>query len=129
MATMQATTVSDGVVVTDVEAVAQLCETYDFGLLDWTITSDDVFSIRGYDSFELYHTDEEGLPDYGRGIVTKEFLLQLSGYIACDDQLDIQCVGHTKLRFPATAFRYVVSTSEVHRAGLNHLELVVIDDD
>ena len=38
MATLQAATTSTGAIVSDPQAVRQLCESYCFGTLDWEVT-------------------------------------------------------------------------------------------
>ena len=73
MATLQAATTSTGAIVSDPQAVRELCESYCFGTLNWEVTEDGAFSIWGHDDFEVYNARESGLPDYEGGIVTHEF--------------------------------------------------------
>jgi len=54
MATLQVATTTTGVIVSDPQAVRELCESYCFGTLDWEATEDGEFTIRGYDDFEVY---------------------------------------------------------------------------
>ena len=121
MATLQAATASRGAHVTDAQAVRQLCESYCFGLLEWEVTDDTKFSVWGYDTFEIYETTDEGLPDYEAGIATHAFLRTLSEYIAPDADLDIQTAGYTKCRFPVLAQRFVIQDGEIFHADLSHL--------
>ena len=122
MAILQAATASRGVRVTDAQAVRQLCDAHRFGMLKWEVTDTGEFSIWGYDAFDVYEADDEGLPDYEAGIATRSFLRDLSDYIAPDAELDIQTAGYTKCRFPVYAQRYVVRESEVHHADLGSLD-------
>ncbi|WP_049969030.1 MULTISPECIES: hypothetical protein [Haloferax] len=119
MATLQAATTSTGAIVSDPQAVRELCESYCFGTLDWEVTEDGEFTIWGYDDFEVYEARENGLPDYESGIVTHKFLRKLAGYIEVDEELDIQTAGFTKCRFPVLAKRYVIRDDEVLYANLS----------
>jgi hypothetical protein len=122
MATLQAATTSTGALVTDPQAVRQLCENHCFGTLNWEVDDDSELVIWGYDSFEVYAARENGLPDYDGGIVTHEFLRSLAEYLEPDEKLDIQTAGFTKCRFPVLAKRYVVRDGEVLHADLSGLE-------
>ena len=123
MATLQAATTSNGVTVTDAQAVRELCESYCFGTLEWEVDDDDDrLSIWGYDAFEVYGRRENGLPDYEAGQRTHEFLRALAAYVEEGDELDIQTAGFTKCRFPVLAARYVVRRGDVLRADLRTLE-------
>ena len=93
-------------------------------MLEWEVTDDAEFSIWGYDTFEVYEADDEGLPDYEAGIATREFLRDLSEYIAPDAELDIQTAGYAKCRFPVHAQRYVVRENEVLHADLQNLKTI-----
>ena len=124
MATLQAATASCGARVTDAQAVRQFCEAHCFGMLEWEVTDDAEFSLWGYDAFEVYEADDEGLPDYEASIATHEFLRDFSEYIAPDVKLDIQTAGYTKCRFPVHAQRYVVRENEVLHADLGSLEAI-----
>jgi hypothetical protein len=106
MATLQAATTSTGALVTDPQAVRQLCENHCFGTLNW----------------EVDDARENGLPDYDGGIVTHEFLRSLAEYLEPDEELDIQTAGFTKCRFPVLANRYVIHDGEVLHADLSGLE-------
>ncbi len=121
MATLQAATTSTGAIVSDAQAVRQLCENHCFGTLNWEVDEDRELIIWGYDDFEVYEAHEDGLPNYDGGIVTHEFLRQLAGYIDGDEELDIQTAGYTKCRFPVLANRYVVRDGEVLYANLSGL--------
>lgn len=44
MATLQAATTSTGAIVSDPQAVRELCETYCFGTLNWEITEEGEFT-------------------------------------------------------------------------------------
>ena len=122
MATLQAATTSTSAIVSDVQAVRQLCENYCFGTLNWEVDEEGELTIWGYDSFEVYEAHEDGLPDYEGGIVTREFLRSLAEYLESDEEFDIQTAGYTKCRFPVLAKRYVVRDSEVLHADLSGLE-------
>ncbi|WP_135806932.1 hypothetical protein [Halorussus marinus] len=122
MATLQAATTSNGVTVTNAQAVRELCESYCFGMLEWEVDDDDRLSIWGYDAFEVYGRRENGLPDYEAGQQTHEFLRALATYVEEDDELDIQTAGFTKCRFSVLAARYVVRRGDVLRADLRTLE-------
>ncbi|WP_135827279.1 hypothetical protein [Halorussus ruber] len=122
MATLQAATTSDGVTVTDAQAVRELCESYCFGTLEWEVDDNDRLSIWGYDAFEVYGRRENGLPDYEAGQRTHEFLRALATYVEEGDELDIQTAGFTKCRFPVLAARYVVRHGDVLQADLRTLE-------
>ena len=124
MATLQAATTSTGAIVTDPQAVRQLCENHCFGTLNWEVDEEGELIIWGYDSFEVYEAHEDGLPDYEGGIVTHEFLRQLAEYIDGDEEFDIQTAGYTKCRFPVLAKRFVVREDEVLRADLSGLESI-----
>lgn len=122
MATLQAATTSTGAIVSDSQAVRQLCESYCFGTLNWEVTEEGELTIWGYDSFEVYEARNNGLPDYDGGIVTHEFLRQLAEYIDGGEELDIQTAGYTKCRFPVLATRYVIRNDEVLHADLSGLD-------
>jgi len=122
MATLQAATTSNGVTVTDAQAVRELCESYCLGTLNWEVDDNDRFSIWGYDAFEVYGRRENGLPDYKAGQRTHEFLRTLAAYVEEGDELDIQTAGFTKCRFPVLASRYVVRDGDVLQADLRTLE-------
>ena len=122
MATLQAATTSTGALVSDPQAVRELCENHCFGTLNWEVDDDGELVIWGYDSFEVYEARENGLPDYDGGIVTHEFLRSLAEYLEPDEKLDIQTAGFTKCRFPVLAKRYVVRDGEVLHADLSGLE-------
>ncbi|WP_135823172.1 MULTISPECIES: hypothetical protein [Halobacteriales] len=122
MAPLQAATTSTGTIVSDAQAVRQLCESYCFGTLNWEVDEEGELIIWGYDSFEVYEARENGLPDYDGGIVTHEFLRQLAEYIDGDQELDIQTAGYTKCRFPVLAKRYVIRNGEVLHADLTGLD-------
>ncbi|MFC4552316.1 MULTISPECIES: hypothetical protein [Halobacteriales] len=122
MATLQAATTSTGAIVSDPQAVRQLCENHCFGTLTWEVAEESELTIWGYDSFEVYEARGDGLPDYEGGIVTHEFLRQLAEYIDGDQELDIQTAGYTKCRFPVLASRYVVRDGEVLHADLSGLD-------
>ncbi|MFQ3320235.1 MAG: hypothetical protein ACI80F_002313, partial [Natronomonas sp.] len=62
MATLPATT-STGALVSDPQAVRELCENHCFGTLNWKVDDDSELIIWGYDSFEVYEARETGLPD------------------------------------------------------------------
>ena len=121
MATLQAATTSTGAIVSDPQAVRELCENHCFGTLNWEV-DDGELVIWGYDSFEVYETRENGLPDYDGGIVTHEFLRSLAEYLEPDEEFDIQTAGFTKCRFPVLAKRYVVRDGEVLHADLSSPE-------
>ena len=122
MATLQAATTSNGAIVTDEVAVSELCGRYDFGMLDWRIEDDGTFSIWGYDSFEVYSTRDDGLPDHENGVQTEEFLTELVAYLVDGEELDIRTAGFTKCRFPVLAQRYVIYDGAVLHADLTGLE-------
>ena len=109
MATLQAATTSTGAIVSDPQAVRQLCENYCFGTLNWEVTEDGELTIWGYDDFE-------------GGIVTHEFLRELADHLEVNEELDIQTAGFTKCRFPVLAKRYVVRDGEVLHADLSSPE-------
>jgi hypothetical protein len=121
MARLQAATTSTGAIVSDPQAVRELCENHCFGTLNWEV-DDDELVIWGYDSFEVYETRENGLPDYDGGIVTHEFLRSLAEYLEPDEEFDIQTAGFTKCRFPVLAKRYVVRNGEIFHADLSSPE-------
>jgi hypothetical protein len=124
MATLQAATTSTGALVTDPQAVRQLCENHCFGTLNWEVDDDGELIIWGYDSFDVYEARENGLPDYDGGIVTHEFLRSLAEYLEPDEEFDIQTAGFTKCRFPVLAKRYVVRDGEVLYADLSSPDLI-----
>ena len=110
---------STSTIVSDPQAVRQLCESYCFGTLDWEVTEDGELTIWGYDDFEVHEAQENGLPDYEGGIVTHEFLWALADHLEADEELDIQTAGFTKCRFPVLAKLYVVRNGEVLHADLS----------
>ena len=122
MATLQSATTSTGAVVTDAQAVRQLCEAHCFGTLNWEVDEEGELIIWGYDAFEVYEAREDGLPDYEGGLVTHEFLRTLAGYLEPNEELDIQTAGFTKCRFPVLAKRYVIRDGEVLHADLSSLD-------
>ena len=122
MATLQAATTSNGAIVSDPQAVRELCENYSFRTLNWKVDDDGELVIWGYDVLEVYKTRENGEPDYGSGPVTREFLRSLAEYIEPDEELDIQTAGFTKCRFPVLAKRYVIHDDEVLFANLSSLD-------
>lgn len=122
MATLQAATTSTSAIVSNPQTVRQLCENHCFGTLRWEVDDDGELVICGYDSFDVYETRENGLPDYDGGIVTHEFLRSLAEYLEPDEELDIQTAGFTKCRFPVLAKRYVIRDGEVLHADLSGLE-------
>jgi len=119
MATLQAATTSTGAIVSDPQAVRQLCENYCFGTLNWEVTDEGELTIWGHDDFEVYKARENDLPDYEGGIVTHEFLRELADYLEANEELDIQTAGFTKCRFPVLAKRYVVRDGKVLHADLS----------
>jgi len=100
MATLQAATTSTGAIVSNPQAVRELCENYCFGTLDWEVTEEGELTIWGCDDFEVYEARESGLPDYEGGIVTHEFLRSLADHLEPNEEFDIQTAGFTKCRFP-----------------------------
>ena len=122
MATLQAATTSTGAIVSDPQAVRELCENHCFGTLNWEVGDDGELVIWGYDSFDVYEMRENGLLDYDGGIVTHEFLRSLAEYLEPDEEFDIQTAGFTKCRFPVLAKRYVVRDGEVLYADLSSPE-------
>jgi len=54
MATLQAATTSTGAIVSNPQAVRELCENYCFGTLDWEVTEEGELTIWGCDDFEGY---------------------------------------------------------------------------
>jgi len=122
MATLQSATTSTGAVVTDAQAVRQLCEAHCFGTLNWEVDEEGELIIWGYDAFEVYEAREDGLPNYEGGLVTHEFLRTLAGYLEPNEELDIQTAGFTKCRFPVLAKRYVIRDGEVLHADLSSLD-------
>jgi len=68
---------------------------------------------------QVYEARESGLPDYGGGIVTHEFLRSLADHLEPNEEFDIQTAGFTKCRFPVLAKRYVVRDGEVLHADLS----------
>jgi hypothetical protein len=124
MATIQAATTSTGAIVSNPQAVRELCESYYFGTLSWKVTEDGELTIWGYDDFKGYETWEDGLPDYEGGIVTHEFLRELADHLEADEELDIQTAGSTNCRFPVLAKRYVVRDGEVLYADLSSPDLI-----
>jgi len=119
MATLQAATTSTGAIVSDPQAVRELCESHCFGTLNWEVTDDGELTIWGYDDFEVYEARENGLPDYDGGIVTHEFLRDLATHLEAGEELDIQTAGFTKCRFPVLAKRYVVRSDTVLHTDLS----------
>jgi hypothetical protein len=120
MATLQAATTSSSAGVTDPPAVRDLCQNHSFGTLHWKV-EDGEFSIWGYDTFDVYATQDNGDPDHEAGIVTSEFLHSLVEYIKPGDELDIQTAGFTKCRHPVLASRYVLRDGQVLWATLDSL--------
>lgn len=128
MATLQAATTSTGAIVSDAQAVRQVCESHCFGTLTWEVDGDGELTIWGYDSFDVYEARDDGLTDYEGGIVTHEFLRQLAEYIDGDEELDIQTAGYTKCRFPVLAKRCVVRDGEVLHSDLSDLEPITVKE-
>lgn len=124
MANLQAATTSDGVTVSDADAVRELCNEYYFNGLEWKITDENEFTIVGYHSLDLYFKHENGDPDHNGGVQTRHFFSRLPNYIEDGSELDVMTVGYTKCRFPHLAQRYVVRPSGVYHADLSPVELV-----
>ena len=122
MATLQAATTSTGAIVSNPQAVRELCEAYCFGTLNWEVTDGGELTIWGYDDFQVYEARGNGLPDYEGGIVTHEFLWAPADHLEADEELDIQITGFTECRLPVLAKRYVVRDGEVLHADLSSLE-------
>ncbi len=108
--------------VTDPDAVEQLCEAHCFGGLKWRLTDDGEFTVWGYGAFRVYPQDDNGMMDLDASEVTREFLWKLAEYIEEDDELDIQSAGFTKCRYPVHACRYVIRNGTVLHADLGGLE-------
>jgi len=119
MATLQAATTSTGAIVSNPQAVRELCENYCFGTLDWEVTEEGELTIWGATTSRVYEARESGLPDYEGGIVTHEFLRSLADHLEPNEEFDIQTAGFTKCRFPVLAKRYVVRDGEVLHADLS----------
>jgi len=119
MATLQAATTSTGAIVSNPQAVRELCGE----LLLWDARLGGHGGGRahylGCDDFEVYEARESGLPDYEGGIVTHEFLRSLADHLEPNEEFDIQTAGFTKCRFPVLAKRYVVRDGEVLHADLS----------
>lgn len=64
MTTLQAATPSTGAVVSDAQAVRQLCEAHRFGILNWGMDEESEFIVWGYDTFGVCEAQEDGLPNY-----------------------------------------------------------------
>jgi len=118
MATLQAATTSTGAIVSNPQAVRELCENYCFGTLDWEVTEEGELTIWGATT-SRYTRHGSGLPDYEGGIVTHEFLRSLADHLEPNEEFDIQTAGFTKCRFPVLAKRYVVRDGEVLHADLS----------
>lgn len=124
MATLQATTVSNGAQVTDLKAVKDLCKAYDLQGLNWELTDDGELVIWGYDTFAVWPRSENGDPTYDES-ATHEFLFALAEYVADGEEFDIRTVGHEKCRYPVLASRYAVRSGEVLHANLDqHLDYI-----
>jgi len=95
MATLHAATTSTGAIVSDPQAVRQLCKNDCFGTREWKLTEDGKLTIWGDDDFEVYDARENGLPDYEGGIVTHEFLREFADHLEANEELDIQTAGFT----------------------------------
>jgi len=106
----------------DAQEVRELCEAHCFGTLNWEVDEEGELIIWGYDAFEVYEAREDGLPDYEGGLVTRDFLRTLAGYLEPNEELDIQTAGFTKCRFPVLAKRYVVRGGETLHADLSSPE-------
>lgn len=124
MATLQAATASDGAIVSDPEAVRDLCENYYLEQLNWEISEDGEFRIWGPHDLTIRELTEDGDP--AGATVTRHWLRELSEYIVPGGELDIQTAGFTKCRFPVLAKRYVVRHGEVLHTDLSGLK--PIDD-
>ena len=81
MAILQAATTSTGAIVSDLQAVRELCENHCFGTLNWEVTEEGELTIWGYDDFEVYQARENGLPDYESRIEVYEFLRELADHL------------------------------------------------
>jgi len=119
MATLQAATTSTGAIVSNPQAVRELCENYCFGTPRLGGHGGGRAHYLGCDDFEVYEARESGLPDYEGGIVTHEFLRSLADHLEPNEEFDIQTAGFTKCRFPVLAKRYVVRDGEVLHADLS----------
>jgi len=119
MATLQAATTSTGAIVSDPQAVRELCESYCFGTLDWEVTEEGELTIWGTMTSRCTRRGRTASPDYEGGIVTHEFLRELADHLEADEEFDIQTTGYTKCRFYVLAKRYVVRDGEVLHADLS----------
>ncbi|WP_224332196.1 hypothetical protein [Haloprofundus halobius] len=124
MATLQAATTSIGAIVTDTEAVRQLCEAHCSGTLHWEIDEEGEVIIWEYDAFEIYETREDGLPDYEGGLITHAFLRKLANSLKLGEELDIQTAGYTKCQLPVLAKRCVIREGDILYADLSGLGLI-----
>lgn len=122
MATLHASTTSDGATVSNADAVRELCRDYHFNGLNWDVSGSKELTIWGDQPFDLYLKREEGDPDHSEGIRTRQFLRRLATYIERDNTLDIMTVGHTKCRYPHLAQRYVVKSDGVYYTDLSPVE-------
>lgn len=122
MATLQVATTSNSVIVTDLDAVEQLCEAHCFSGLKWRLTEDGEFSLWGYEALQIYARLDDDTIDFEGGEVTREFLWKLAEYIEDGDELDIQSAGFIKCRHPVHACRYIVRPDELLYANLGELD-------
>jgi len=119
MATLQAATTSTGAIVSNPQAVRELCENYCFGTPDWEVTEEGELTIWGATTSRYTRHGRAASPDYEGGIVTHEFLRSLADHLEPNEEFDIQTAGFTKCRFPVLAKRYVVRDGEVLHADLS----------
>lgn len=143
MATYHATTSSDGVTVTDPDAVEQLIDQYLWHVSTVTVTDDNQFTIFGDGRPDPYrdYTDlsEDDIQAFGREsqrhednirqvLVERAFFWRLTQYIPDAEQLQVRTVGNEKARY-VTGEQYRVTSDGVYHRTLSRDEELVLPED
>ncbi len=109
MANMQCATVSSGAQLHDDHEIDRIRDAYDLGGLSLEV-EDGKVSLHGYNVLAI-HDNQERRCD-------TRFLTELAEQLADGEELIIQSVGFTKLRFPAHAVQYKLKSGEVTKDSL-----------
>lgn len=110
MATFEAVTSSNGISVTDPEAVKRLIGRYRIQPDAEVHVTGKTFGIWGYDWLDIRKVDGDEPDDHD---ATEEFFEELRPLLAEGQTLVVQSVGWEKCRFPLCAMAVVVTKERV----------------
>lgn len=119
MATFNAITSSNAVTITNVDPVEKILDNYCLVGASAEIINEDQLTFYGYGWLSVSkYTDREAgevSEDHGHA----DLLAELAPFIAEGEMLDLQMIGHEKLRFPLSAVRYTVQDGIVKQHSLD----------